>query len=179
MNQPVPAEALEYPPLAYAAGASTKEQPAATKRWKWLVFPALSGFAVGALWWLLAPGGGLYGSGEEYLDWIARDLTLGAVGVACAILLSAMLLFASRKTRQWDRGRFLALLLGSVLGSVIAWQVGVILGQIFQPRPADLPIESILFSLRTYSVLLLWPLAVALISAMAAFFSLMFAPDRG
>ena len=119
--------------------------------------------AVGLAWWLAAPGGAFYGSGKDYTIWFTRDLVLAALGVLAGLVTALLLLRVASKA-DYDRHstpRFLAATVGSLLGSAIAWRVGVFAGNLFQTPPANMPNPSIVFSLRSASVMLVWPLVTA------------------
>ena len=69
----------------------------------------------------------------------------------------------------------LALLVSGLAGSVLAWRIGVFAGDLFQTVPENLPSPSMIFSLRSPSVLLLWPLASAAVLFVVHFIGYYFA----
>jgi hypothetical protein len=141
---------------------------------EWLHLPALTGIAAGILWWLLAPGGALYGDGTDIASWFPRDATLaillllaGAAGGVAAI---------RRRPRAAAGVLMLALVVGGFAGSVIAWRMGVFAGDLFRTPPANMPNPSIVFSLRSGPVLLLWPLVSVLVFFVWNLFTYAFHP---
>lgn len=153
-----------YPPSAYAQGvpAELTQAPPATWR-RWLLLTAVVGVAVGVLWWLAAPGGAFYGSGKDYTIWFGRDLVLASLGVLAGLGTAVLLLRAAAKPggEEHSTARFLAATAGALLGSAVAWRVGVFAGDLFQTPPANMANPSIVFSLRSASVMLVWPLVTA------------------
>ncbi len=162
MTQPPNAGAAQYPPAVYAQavpGDLTSAPPASLLRWFSLT--AAAGVVVGVLWWLLAPGGALYGSGEDTATWLPRDLVLGTLGLVAGVLVAAFLL--PQRRRAGSYAKVLAAVVGSAAGSVIAWQIGTLAGALFGHTPSHPVSESIAFSLRSFGVLALWPAVCSLI----------------
>lgn len=133
--------------------------------WKWFAAAAGSGVPVGILWWLLAPGGLNLFTGDAALAggnnpevWLPRDLTLGGLLVFAGCLLAV---FLTDKDGRAPQEAFLLSLAGGLAGALIAWQTGVLAGNLWG-GPADTSVNpSVAFSLRSLSVLLLWPAATA------------------
>jgi hypothetical protein len=128
---------------------------------RWFSFSALAGIGLGALWWLAAPGGAFYGDVQDYNTWLGRDLVLGALAVAGGLASGCLLVGAGRRRGTVSAAHFAAVVLGALLGSVLAWRTGVFAGDLFHVPPANMASPSMVFSLRVPSVLLLWPLACA------------------
>lgn len=161
MTQPGPDGQPVYPPAAYTPAVPadlTAAPPASLIRWFSLT--AVAGIPAGLLWWLLAPGGALYGSGENADTWLPRDLTLGVIGVIAGLVVAAVL-FPRRRTASAS-AKTTAAVVGSIVGSLVAWQVGVLAGTVWGHSPANPVSDSVLFSLRSYAVLALWPGVAAL-----------------
>lgn len=172
MTQILPGEIPDpvghYPPSAYTPPLVSAQAPR-NLWWVWLLFPAVSGLLVGILWWFLAPGGAFYGKGADYNLWLPRDMVLGALGVVAAVVSVCLLLARGRRTGGASRAALVALVVGSAVGSVLAWRTGVFMGSLFQTPPAQLPSPSVLFSLRAQVVLFLWPLTVAVVAFVVSF----------
>lgn len=134
---------------------------------RWLAFSAVAGVAAGILWWLLAPGGAFYGDGKDFEVWLPRDATLGLLMLVAGILSAVLVLRGRRKTARQgsapasgtETALMAALAVGGFAGSVIAWRIGVFAGDLFHTPPDNMANPSIVFSLRSASVLILWPLA--------------------
>jgi len=120
---------------------------------------------VGLLWWLLAPGGlnlitrnPALAAGTNPEVWLPRDLTLAGLSVLAGCLVAV---FLPDKSRRDAQAAFLLSVAGGVAGAVIAWQAGVLAGQLWG-GPVDTSVSaSFAFSLRSFPVLLLWPAATA------------------
>lgn len=133
--------------------------------WKWFAAAAAGGVPVGLLWWLLAPGGlnlitrnPALAEGTHPEVWLPRDLTLAGLCVFAGCLVAV---FLTDKGGRDAQAAFLLSLAGGVGGAVIAWQSGVLAGRLWG-GPADTSVSaSVAFSLRSLSVLLLWPAATA------------------
>jgi hypothetical protein len=120
---------------------------------------------VGLLWWLLAPGGlnlitrnPALGDGTNPEVWLPRDLTLGGLLVFAGCLMAVFLTGQGGRAAQ---PAFLLGLAGGLVGALIAWQTGVLSGRLWGPATDPTLIASVAFSLRSLSVLLLWPAATA------------------
>lgn len=144
-----------------AALAGTAWQP-------WLAYFVLTGMVAGILWWLMAPGGALYGDATDFEVWFPRDLALAGLMVVAGIASAVLALrgaFGPRPRRRRPQGvhpsqaHVAVLVVGGFLASIIAWRTGVFAGDLFQTPPVNMPHPSIVFSLRSPSVLILWPLA--------------------
>ena len=139
--------------------------PSARLPWKWFGAAAAGGVPVGLLWWLLAPGGlnlitrdPALGSGTNPDVWLPRDLTLGGLLIFAGCLMGV---FLTDKGGRAAQPAFLLSLAGGLVGGVIAWQTGVLSGRLWG-APVEATINaSVAFSLRSLSVLLLWPAATA------------------
>lgn len=149
---------------------------AATWR-KWLGVTLTLGAIMGAAWFVLAPGGAIYGEGKDFATWFPRDATLAVLLLVAGVLSAVLLLLQARKDRRvWASATpTLALLVGGLAGSVLAWRVGVFAGDLFLTVPTNLPSPSMIFSLRSPSVLLLWPLASAAVLFVVHFIGYYFA----
>jgi hypothetical protein len=120
---------------------------------------------MGVLWWVLAPGGlnllsgnAAFASGTNTQVWLPRDLVLAGFFVVAGCFVAVLL--AGRKDARSRRILLLSVAASAVAG-VIAWQAGLLAGR-WLGGPQDTSANaSVAFSLRSYSVLLLWPAAVA------------------
>ncbi|ALO67413.1 hypothetical protein AS189_14090 [Arthrobacter alpinus] len=130
---------------------------------RWMRVSLALGAVMGVAWFVLAPGGAIYGDGKDYATWFPRDLALAALMLVAGVLSAVLLLRQGRKTALiWgSASSTLALLVAGLAGSVLAWRIGVFAGDLFQTVPDNLPSPSMIFSLRSPAVLLLWPLASA------------------
>ncbi|WP_051388764.1 hypothetical protein [Arthrobacter sp. 35W] len=166
------AEAPLYPPAAYAPAlpADLATAPPASL-WRWFTSTAAAGIVVGALWWVLAPGGAFFGSGEDFNLWLPRDLVLALLGALAGVVVAAVLLPQLRS--MGSAAKAMAAVLGSGMGSLAAWQLGLFAGSLWQHVAADAPSASIAFSLRSTSVLLVWPGTAALVLFAAALLSML------
>lgn len=134
--------------------------------WKWFAIAAAGGIPVGLLWWLLAPGGlNLMTRNPAFIDgtnpevWLPRDLTLGGLVVFAGCLVAV---FVTDKGGQAAQAAFLLSLAGGLAGALIAWQTGVVAGRLWGVQVDTTVSSSVAFSLRSLSVLLLWPAATAI-----------------
>jgi hypothetical protein len=131
----------------------------------WFGAATAGGIPVGLLWWVLAPGGlnlitrdPRLGEGTNPDVWLPRDLTLAGLFVFAGCLLAVFITDKSKRSRPEDLVLALA---GSLAGAVFAWQAGMLAAQAWG-TPADTSVNaSVAFSLRSLSVLLLWPAATA------------------
>ncbi|MCQ9164251.1 MULTISPECIES: hypothetical protein [unclassified Arthrobacter] len=144
---------------------------------RWLALSMAAGIVAGIVWWLAAPGGAFYGQGKDYTVWPGRDLVLAGVCVLCGLLAGMLLARHAARYGTGAAARFLAVLAGGLLGSVLAWRVGVFAGDLFQTPPDNMPSPSMVFSLRSPSVLLLWPLAASAVVFVYAFLAYTFVPQ--
>jgi hypothetical protein len=134
--------------------------------WTWFVAAAAGGIPAGVLWWVLAPGGmnlitrnPAFGDGTNPEVWLPRDLTLGGLFVFAGCLMAV---FLTDKAGRAAQAAFLLSLAGGLVGAIIAWQTGMLAGRLWGV-PVDTAINpSVAFSLRSLSVLLLWPAATAI-----------------
>lgn len=158
MTQPAP------PPVRPSDAA-----PDALRRprrgWAWVAGIIAAGVPAGLLWWLLAPGGqnlisgnAALASGTNTQGWLPRDLVLAGIFVFAGCLVAVLL------SGRVDGGtrRLLLLSVGaSAAAAVLAWQTGVLAGA-WLGGPQDTSANaSVAFSLRSLTVLVLWPAAVA------------------
>jgi hypothetical protein len=131
---------------------------------------ALAGIPVGVLWWLIAPlvpivkrADGLYRVGESNESAVAADGWLAILGVAAGIAVALVVYLASRPGRV---GPLLALAAGGVLGAVVAWRTGHLLGPgELVPAARSLPVGGRLsapLDVSAYGVLLTWPRAAVI-----------------
>lgn len=144
---------------------------------RWFALSAAAGVAAGIVWWLAAPGGAFYGQGKDYTIWLARDLVLAGVDVLAGLAGAALLIRAGTRHTAGATARLLAVLAGGLLGSVLAWRMGVFAGDLFQTPPDNMPSPSMVFSLRSATVLLLWPLATSAAVFLHSFLSYAFVPQ--
>lgn len=150
-----------------------QDQDAKTHWRHGLGFSAVLGALLGVAWWLLAPGGAFYGDGEDYTVWLPRDAVLAVLLVVGGILSAVWLL---RQRREAPHGplpavAFAAMAAGGFAGSVLAWRMGVFAGDLFHTPANNLPHPSMVFSLRSPTVLILWPLASVITAFLAQLFN--------
>jgi hypothetical protein len=130
----------------------------------------VAGIPVGVVWWLVAPlvpivkrADGLYRVGESNESAVAADGWLAILGVAAGIAVALAVYLASRPGRV---GPLLALAVGGVLGSVVAWRTGHLLGPGELASAARaLPVGGRLsapLGVSAYGVLLTWPMAAVI-----------------
>jgi len=135
------------------------------REWVWVAGIIAAGVPAGLLWWLLAPGGqnlisgnAALASGTNTQGWLPRDLVLAGIFVFAGCLVAVLL------SGRGDDGtrRLLLLSVGaSAAAAVLAWQAGVLAGA-WLGVPQDTSANaSVAFSLRSLTVLVLWPAAVA------------------
>ncbi|WP_052663562.1 hypothetical protein [Psychromicrobium lacuslunae] len=141
---------------------------------RWFSSTAAAGVVVGLLWWLLAPGGAFYGKGTDATVWLPRDLMLGLLCLIAGLVSGLLLLPQRRSKAAWTK--LLAALLGGALGAVVAWLIGTFAGVLWGPSSSGNLSESVAFSLRSYTVLLLWPFACALVFFVFTLASLLRSP---
>lgn len=132
---------------------------------------AAAGLPVGLLWWLLAPltpavkrADGLYRVGGDAETAIAADgwfavCTLAA-GVVAGVAVSALL-------RRDRLGALVGLAAGGVLGALVAWGLGVVLGpDSFEAQAAQLQVGDRFdgpLRLSALGVLLVWPVSAVIL----------------
>ncbi|PYH00874.1 hypothetical protein CVV67_07935 [Arthrobacter stackebrandtii] len=176
---PVPASGpmpdAGHPALGALASRRSRRNKAKEPWGAWALFFAATGIVAGITWWLAAPGGAFYGSGTDYQTWLPRDLTLGLLLLAAGVATGVLAL------RGWKMPRggaglslpmYLCMVLGCLAASVLAWRIGVFAGDLFQTPPDNMANPSIVFSLRSPTVLLLWPLASSLLVVWAQLISI-------
>lgn len=137
---------------------------------RWLGRSAVAGAVAGMVWWMAAPSGAFYGDGNDAAAWFPRDAVLGLL-LALAGAAAAVLALRGQRGPSLNSddaavpvGFLLATVaVGGLLGSVIAWRMGVFAGDLFQRPPSPMANPSMVFSLRSAVVLLFWPLASALV----------------
>lgn len=159
------------------AGTGPRDEDTAAIWRTWLTLTLSLGAIMGVAWFVLAPGGAIYGEGKDFATWFPRDAALALLLLVAGVLSAVLLLRQGRKNRRvWASGTpTLALLIGGLAGSVLAWRIGVFAGDLFQTVPENLPSPSMIFSLRSPSVLLLWPLASAAVLFLVHFIGYNFA----
>ncbi|GAA1771265.1 hypothetical protein GCM10009712_19070 [Pseudarthrobacter sulfonivorans] len=158
--------------------------PSARLPWTWFGAAAAGGVPVGLLWWLLAPGGlnlitrtPALGDGTNPEVWLPRDLTLGGLLVFAGCLVAV---FLTDKGGRAAQPAFLLSLAGGLVGAILAWQTGVLSGRLWGPAVDPTFVASVAFSLRSLSVLLLWPAATAVsVFALSLLNLLRKGPDAG
>lgn len=128
---------------------------------RWLLAPLVAGPVLGVVWWLAAPGGRLYGDGSDYQQWLPRDLVFVGLGAAAAVVVVVFVVRAH--VRFGFAARYLAALIGSLMGSVLMWLTGSGLGQAFGSSRTDPSVDGSSFGLQTLSSVALWPAIVAVV----------------
>ena len=95
---------------------------------------ALSGMALGVVWWRLAPRAtvvirpdGVRPQGFQPEEFLAADVSFAALALVAGIILTVAL---AAMRRRHLLGVLLAGLLASVVGTVAMWQVGTRLGSV-------------------------------------------------
>ena len=150
-----------------AAGPARSARPRAGVPWRGLAAIAAAGIPAGLLWWLLAPTGlnlitrdPALGAGSNPATWLPRDLVLAGLFLLAGCL-SGVLIAGNRPARLSAAAVVLAVAAGAA-GALLAWGTGLLAGS-WWSAPGDTSASaSIAFSLRAYSVLLIWPAATAL-----------------
>lgn len=145
---------------------------------------AAGGIPMGVLWWLLAPGGlnlitrnPVFGDGTNPEVWLPRDLTLGGLFVFAGCLMAV---FLTDKGGRDAQAALLLSLAGGLAGAVIAWQTGLLAGRVWGVSVDTSINPSVAFSLRSLSVLILWPAATAVsVFALSLLNLLRQGPDGG
>ncbi|MGW9415186.1 hypothetical protein [Arthrobacter cupressi] len=152
-------------------GISPTEGRGAVRRgrtWRWVAVPAVSGALLGIAWWLLAPGGANLLTGDPALADPAAPVTR----LPRDLVLAGLLLLAGCFTAVWldsskpEEGRGLRTILataGGLAGGTAAWQLGMLAAQWWAPS-GTLPEGEDGFTLRSFVVLLVWPLTVAVLA---------------
>lgn len=157
-----------YPPPVYAVVEDRRSVPPSGVFW-WLGSTILLGAVVGALWWLLAPTGRLFGDPAAAEDWVLRDLTLAGLELVAGIAVGTVV--ALRLRLPGVVARILASIGGSVLGSLLALGVGEGLAFLLGPHGReDLPGSD--FVLQSYGALAIWPAMAAIIVFVTALIGL-------
>lgn len=159
-----------------APGQPVPERNRRAAPWRTAALITAAGVPVGLLWWLLAPSGLNLLSGNPSLRsgsnteaWLPRDLVLAGLFLLAGCIAGVV---ATGSKRQEPSGRDVVLaVLGGVLGSVLAWQTGVLCGHWFGAPEDASANASIAFSLRSYALLAVWPAAVALAIFLSTVFS--------
>lgn len=164
----------EYPPSVYAVADNRRIVPPASLLW-WAGATVLLGAVLGVIWWLVAPGGALYGDEQLPETWLFRDLTLAVLEIAVGAAIGTVLV---AKLELPDAVRRVAVGLGgSVMGSLLAAVTGNALGRFLGPHgTAELPGAE--FMLRSWGVVALWPAVAASIVFMATVLAWANAPAR-
>ena len=126
------------------------------------------GLIVGVLWALIAPRPELVASSGHLVDavaypqaYIAADAWLGLLCAAAGLVVAVLGLV------RWHSSNPDAVLvglgLGGIIGSIVAWRVGLGIGG----GPVALPADGVTIAgpleLRSYGVLLFWPTWVAIV----------------
>lgn len=135
------------------------------RSWPWAAGIIGTGIPAGLLWWLLAPGGmnllsgnAALASGTNSAGWLPRDLVLAGLFVVAGSLVAVLL---SGRKDGGTRRLLVVSVAASGAAAVLAWQTGVLAG-LWLGQPEDTSANaSVAFSLRSHTVLLLWPAAVA------------------
>ncbi|GAB13924.1 hypothetical protein ARGLB_051_01050 [Arthrobacter globiformis NBRC 12137] len=157
-------QSASLPPVRPSDGAQgARRRPG--KGWAWAAGIIGAGIPAGLLWWLLAPGGQNLVSGNSTLSsgtntagWLPRDLVLAGLFVLAGCLVAVLL---SGRRDGGTRRMLLLSVAASAAAAVLAWQTGVLAG-LWLGGPQDTSANaSVAFSLRSLTVLVLWPAAVA------------------
>jgi hypothetical protein len=159
MTQPAP-----VPPVRSSNEAHGTRRPPG-RGYAWAAGIVGAGIPAGLLWWLLAPGGQNLVSGDSALSsgtnsqgWLPRDLVLAGLFVFAGCLVAVLL---SGRSDGGTRRMLLLSVAASAAAAVLAWQTGVLAG-LWLGGPQDTSANaSVAFSLRSLTVLVLWPAAVA------------------
>jgi hypothetical protein len=128
------------------------------------------GLLVGLVWWLLTPlpalekrSAGVFAVGSSPESSIAADGWFAVVGLLAGVVAA---LLATALLRDSRLGALVGLTLGGLLGSVVAWQFGVLLGPEALDAAAAAAQVGERFTgplrLSAYGVLLAWPTAAVI-----------------
>ncbi|WP_051427175.1 hypothetical protein [Arthrobacter sp. H20] len=143
-----------YPPPVYAVATEDTAVPPTSLVW-WACAMAGLGLLMGVVWWLAAPGGGLYGDPAPEEAQLLNDLTLGGLQLVVGLVVGWLLVQRMDLPGAWQR--ISAAVGGSLVGSVFAVAVGQWLGMMFG---ADTDPD---FVLRSLGAAAIWPAAAALV----------------
>ena len=117
-----------------SAPQGSAERPERTVVVAGLLVGALSGVALGVLWWQLAPRAsvvirpeGVRPQGFQPEEFLAADVSFAALALVAGVILTVAL---AAMRRQHLLGVLIAGLLASVVGTVAMWQVGTRLGSV-------------------------------------------------
>ncbi len=131
---------------------------------RWVAPQLLLALALGAAWWLLAPGGRT-ATDEGYLSAVealgSQDAWFAVLSLAVG--LAVALLWVARQGGAADTGGVAALLgavVGAIVGSLLAWATGSVVDTLTASGAATAPGAITDLALRAPGVLLLWPMAV-------------------
>lgn len=138
-----------------------------------LLASAVAGPLFGLLWWLTAPGG-LRSPGTSYLDLVqAGGATDAAFALTCLVAgaVAGVWWVVAREDEVDARavGRLAGLLVGGLLGAVLAWGTGTLMQVLVPVQDADVPADVLREltvpspNLAVVAGALLWPLAVGLL----------------
>ncbi len=130
----------------------------------------LAGVPVGVVWWLLAPlpqvvkrSDGIYRAGEGDESSVAADGWFALTTLVAGVLVALVVYL---RTRPGRLGPLLGLVAGGVLGSVVAWRTGAMLGpDSLVSTAAGLKVGARFegpLDLSAYGVLLAWPLGAVI-----------------
>lgn len=141
-----------------------------------IIIGVLAGGALGVLWWRLAPRvplvvrpGDAFPQGYQPDGYIAADVTFAILGIIAGLAVSIGLITIRRHHLAWALA---AGLLAGAIGSAAMWFVGRHLGSVdiegliattSQDVVVDAPLQ-----VSMPAVLLLWPIATALVVTIAA-----------
>jgi hypothetical protein len=118
---------------------------------------AASGLVVGSVWRLVTPWVAARSDGLERL--IAGEVTLAGLGLLAGIVVGVIDLLRRGRTPTID---FLVSLIGTGLGSLVAWRLGLLTGL----RP-----------ILATGVLVAWPFGVAATTVLATLTGTLMSPD--
>jgi hypothetical protein len=163
VSEPVPEDGIRRHDTASAARRAVAET---------VLVSVAVGLVAGVVWWLVAPevtvgvrDGQTVLIASEAHGLFGVDVSFGIVGAAAGFLLGAAML---TRHREHPTAVLAGLVLGGVVGSVVAWQVGFALG----PGPlgertggaADGVTLTIPLDLAATGVLLFWPITAVVAS---------------
>jgi hypothetical protein len=135
------------------------------------VCSVLVALPVGVVWWLIAPtslvqkkADGLYRAGAEGDESaVAADGWFAAITLVTGIVVALIVYVRTRPGRVVP---LIALVVGGVLGALVAWQVGHLLGPgSIEDTAAGLPVGKTFhgpLDVSAYGVLLAWPMATVI-----------------
>lgn len=165
------------PPQPSLPGEHSRVRDSATALAAGLLVGVLAGGALGVLWWRLAPRvplvvrpGDAFPQGYQPDGYLAADVTFAVLGIIAGIAVAIGLITIRRHHLVWALS---AGLLAGGIGSAAMWFVGRRLGSVdieglIATTTEDVVVDAPL-QVSMPAVLLLWPIATALVVTIAAF----------